>query len=70
LIESFVSKVQETLQLQGYGPNQLTVESFNRMLHEFKNELTTHVMRVMNIPDSGLQHNVNDDVVVADVPIN
>jgi hypothetical protein len=27
-------------------------------------------MRVMNIPDGGQQNNVNDDVVVADVPIN
>jgi hypothetical protein len=36
LMESFVSKVQEALQLQGYGPNQLTVESFNRMLQELR----------------------------------
>jgi hypothetical protein len=73
LVESFVGKVHEALHLQGYGPNQLTMESFNQMLQEFKNALSTHVICVMNIPEGNLAGGLqdgNDDVVIVDVPIN
>jgi hypothetical protein len=43
LVQSFI----EALELQRYGLNRLRVESFNRMLKEFKAELSTHVLRVM-----------------------